>query len=168
MKRLLFLLLLGAIGAFFVRGFLIEGIYLASDSMAPTLNTNDHVLVNKAAYLFKSPQHGEIVLLKVPQIPDKELVKRVIAVGGDQIEIRRKTVYLNGKKLDESYARFDKPDVMFKGDNIDALQIPKGYVFVMGDNRDFSGDSRDWKAASGDWSPYVPVRAVKGKIILNK
>jgi signal peptidase I len=168
LKRLLFLVALGAAGAFIVRSYFIEGIYLASDSMAPTLNTNDHVLVNKLIVHFRSPRRGEIVMFHTPQGPDKDLIKRVIAIGGDQIEIRKKQVYLNGAPLKEKYVRFLEPDIMYKGDNIPPIQIPQGYIFVMGDNRDASGDSRDWKSADGEWSPYVPLSTVKGVVILNK
>lgn len=168
LKRIVFLLALGAIGAFFVRGFLIEGIYLVSDSMAPTLKSDDHVLVNKLTYLLRTPRRGEIVMIHTPQRNDKDLIKRVIALGGDELEIRQKKVYLNGALLEEPYTQFIQPDQLFKGDNIPPLQVPHGYVFVMGDNRDVSGDSRDWKTPEGDWSPYVPLSAVKGRVILTK
>jgi signal peptidase I len=134
--------------------------------MAPTLKTNDHVLVNKAVFAWRPPKRGEIVVFHTPQGPDKDLVKRVIAVGGDQIEIRKKAVFLNGELLTEPYVQFLQPTLMFKGDNIPPLQIPVGYVFVMGDNRDVSGDSRDWKNNVGDWSPYVPLDSIKGKVIM--
>jgi signal peptidase I len=124
--------------------------------------------VNKLALHFRKPRRGEIVVFHTPQGPNKDLVKRVIAVGGDEIEIRRKRVYLNKEKLEEPYTQFVQPDTMLKGDNISPLRIPDGYLFVMGDNRDVSGDSRDWKNADGEWSPYVPLDALQGVVILNK
>jgi signal peptidase I len=159
---------LGAAGALFVRHYVVEGIYLASDSMAPTLRTGDHVVVNKAAFLWRKPRRGEIVMIHTPQSPEKDLVKRVIGLGGDQLEIRKKKVFINGELLDEPYVRFLEPNIMYKGDNIPPIQIPAGYVFVMGDNRDASGDSRDWKTKDGEWAPYVALGAIKGHVLLNK
>jgi len=99
------------------------------------------------------------------QEPEKGLVKRVIAVEGDTIELRDKKVVLNDKILEEPYVQLLNPHDIFKGDNSAPILIPKGYVFVMGDNRDVSNDSRDWKAPDGTWAPYVPLSVVKGLVI---
>jgi len=165
MKRMLFLVLLGAVGAIGVRLFLFEGIYLASDSMAPTMPTGTHVMVNKLIYSYRKPRRGEIVVFPAPQNPKKGLVKRVIAIEGDTIEINKKRVYLNGEMLEEPYAVYKMEDTQFVGDNTPAIIIPEGYIFVMGDNRDFSGDSRDWKQPDGTWTPYVSLDSIEGKVL---
>jgi len=168
LKRILFLLVLGAVGAFFFRTALFEGIYIKSDSMAPTLTQGDHVFVNKAVLFFRPPRRGEIVTFHTPQQKEafKDLVKRVIAVEGDRIEIKEKQVILNGEPLKEPYVQRIRPHDILKGDNIAPILIPKGYVFLMGDNRDVSMDSRDFTDPSGAWSPYVPVDAIQGVVIL--
>lgn len=164
MRRWLFLIALGAAGALFVRHFLFEGIYLASDSMAPTLPQGRHVFSEKFAYAFGDPRRGDIIVFDSPVQKDRGLVKRVIAVGGDTIEIRRKRVLVNGQELVEPYVQYVRPDEILVGDNLPPTVVPRGHVFVMGDNRDVSGDSRDWKAPSGEPAPFLPLDAVRGRV----
>ena len=102
-----------------------------------------------------------------PIDPKKGLIKRVIAMEGEVLEIRDKKVYLDGRRLDEPYVQLLSPETMFVGDNWPATKIPEGMIFVMGDNRDVSGDSRDWKSPSGKAIPFLPLSAVKG-IVLEK
>ena len=156
--RILFLVALGAAGAVGVRRYGVEGIYLASDSMAPLLPEGTHLFVRKYEVLLRSPERGDIVMFESPVDEKKGLVKRVIAVEGDAVELRDKAVYLNGAPLPEPYVQFLRPDVVFKGDNLGPLTVPENHVFVLGDNRDVSGDSRDWP------SPFLPVSAVTGYV----
>ncbi len=162
MKRFLFLLLLGASGAYLFRTYAYEGIYVASESMEPTLPKDVHVMVNKFSLLLKPPRRGEIVMFESPIDAKKGLVKRVIATAGDTIEIREKKVYLNGRKLDEPYVQFLNPDTIYMGDNVPPLVVPEGHLFVMGDNRDVSGDSRDWKNPDGTPAPFLPTSKIQG------
>ncbi|MCG3204518.1 MAG: Signal peptidase I P [Elusimicrobia bacterium] len=162
MKRLLFLALLGAAGAFVFRAMCFEGIYLASESMEPQFPKDMHIMVNKLALLYKKPMRGDVVMFDSPIDPKKGLVKRVVAVEGDTVEIRDKKVYLNGKMIDEPYVQFLNPDTIFNGDNMAPLTIPSETVFVMGDNRDVSGDSRDWRSPSGEPVPFLPLANIKG------
>lgn len=164
MKNWLFLIFLGVAGAFIVRRFAFEGIYLATDSMAPGLPVGRHVMVNKFKVLFDKPDRGDVIMFDSPVNSHKGLVKRVIAVGGDEIEIRAKQVYVNGEKLIEPYVQHLNPDVKYVDDNIAAVRVPEGSYFVMGDNRDVSGDSRDWKNADGQWIPFLPGSEVKGLV----
>jgi len=163
-RRLLFLILLGAGGAFAVRRFAFEGIYLASNSMAPALPTGRHIMVNKTAFVFSKPRRGDIVMFDSPQDPERGLVKRVIAVEGDRIELRNKEVLVNGTVINEPYVQHTRPDDILVGDTRAEVTVPRGKVFVMGDNRDESGDSRDWKDAKGEWSPFLPLNSVRGLV----
>jgi signal peptidase I len=165
MRRLLFLALLGAAGAYIVRRHVIEGIVIATASMEPTLGVGDHILVNKLAYRFNPPQRGDIVVFPSP-VENKELVKRVVAVEGDRVEIRRKQVILNGQPLAEPYVQHTRPNDLLKGDNLDAGVVPTGRVFVLGDNRDQSGDSRDWRhPQTGEPILFIAVHDLKGKLM---
>lgn len=165
MMRLLWLVFLGAVGAILLRVFVFEGIYIASGSMAPTLPVGLHLFVNKMAYVNKPPQRGDIVVFPSPVDDEKDLVKRVIAVAGDEVRIVDKKVYLNGKLLDEPYVLHDRPE-MLDGDNLEVGFVPTDRVFVLGDNRDHSGDSRDWlDPKTKEHRFFIHVKALKGKII---
>lgn len=120
----------------FVRPTLVQG-----SSMYPTLEEKDYLIINRVAYNHKEPKRGDIIVFKTDLVQangkEKDLVKRVIALPGDQIKITDNKVYLNGKLQDEKYIHGEKTE----GD-IDMV-IPEGYVFAMGDNRENSMDSRD-------------------------
>jgi signal peptidase I len=164
LKRFLYLLALGIVGAFFVRHYCYEGVYIASESMEPTLPKNRHVMVNKFSRWYREPARGDVIMFDAPSNSQKGMIKRVIAVGGETIEIRDKKVYINGRRLDEPYVQFLNPDTLFIGDNIPPLTIPENHLFVMGDNRDVSGDSRDWKSPRGRHTPFLAVSKVKGYV----
>jgi signal peptidase I len=105
-------------------------------SMEPTLIEGQRLIVGKVAYLFKGPQHGDIVIVRPPIETDKEYVKRLIGLPGDVIMIKSGTVYLNGVPLVEPYLkaapRADFPSYV----------VPDKQYFLMGDNRNNSNDSR--------------------------
>ncbi len=102
-------------------------------SMQPTLSEGDWLLVNKMAMSMSSPHHGDVMIIRDPQRPDGSsvyLVKRVIGLPGDVIEIRGGSLYLNGEKLEEAYAGGDRTEGVFP-----PLTVGKDKLFVMGDNR---------------------------------
>lgn len=164
MKRWLFLIFLGTVGAYVLRTYAYEGIYIASESMEPTLPLNEHVMVNKWIVHTHSPRTGDIIVFPSPVDPNKGLVKRVIAVSGQTVEMQKKKVIVDGHPLDEPYVQYLKPDQVFVGDTFAPVEVPQGTVFVLGDNRDVSGDSRDWKNANGERIPFVPVDTINGYI----
>ncbi|MEW6558249.1 MAG: signal peptidase I [Elusimicrobiota bacterium] len=166
MKRILWLVFVAVFIALILRTFVFEGIYIASDSMLPTLQLNDHFFVDKLTYNFRQPQRGEIIVFKSPVTDEKELVKRIIAVGGDIVTIQNKDVFVNSQKLEEPYTQHTRPDEILKGDKITDLKIPENCFFVLGDNRDESNDSRDWfDSKTGEHIYFIHKDFVKGKII---
>ena len=140
---------LGVIGggiaiALLVEAFLIQAFWIPSPSMEPTLDVGDRVLVNKLSYRFHDVNRGDVVVFERPPGAStgqngeiKDLIKRVIAVGGDSIEAKEGTVFVNGDQIDEDYLEPGTPT-----DNLPLTAIPEGQVFVMGDNRTNSEDSR--------------------------
>ena len=168
MFRLLYLVALALVGAFIFRAFAFERIEIASGSMEPTLPIGTKVMVNKLAYLFHPPQRGDIVSFPSP-VEKKELVKRIVAVSGENVRIVRKEVLINGKPLAEPYVKHTRPNELLAGDDLDMGQVPVGYLVLMGDNRDESGDSRDWVgAATGVPVPFVSEKSIEGKLMVEK
>ena len=134
--------------------------------MEPTLHVDTHFWVNRWIYRLHSPERGDIVDFRSPVDGERGLIKRVIAVPGDDIELRDKKVYLNGKILEEPYAMYKRANELLAGDNLGPLKVPGNSVFVLGDNRDESYDSTTWKdAKTGKPIYYLPVKNIKGRLI---
>jgi signal peptidase I len=134
----------GMIIAFVIEAFLVQAFYIPSPSMVPTLNVDDRVLVNKLSYRLHDVHRGDLIVFERPPAASrgaegeiKDLIKRVIAVGGDTIEARNQLVYVNGERIDESYLESGTPT-----NDLPRQTVPEGHVFVMGDNRTNSEDSR--------------------------
>jgi signal peptidase I len=121
-------------------------------SMAPTLQDQDRLIVNKLAYRLADPQVGDIVMLYYPLDPNKTFVKRVIAQEGDLVRIVGGRVYRNDVLLDDSFVPPDYRGHSDWGPKV----IPEGQYFVMGDHRTHSSDSRDWG--------FVPKKYITGKV----
>lgn len=166
-KRLLFLILIAVIITLFLRAFIIEGIYVASASMEPTLPLGTNLFVEKITLRFRAPKRGDIIVFPSPMGNGRDLIKRVIGLPADEIEIKKKIVYINGQELVEKYVQYTRKNEILEGDNLPAIIVPEGKLFVLGDNRDESGDSRDWKDASTNEHIYfIPIDTIKGRIVV--
>lgn len=145
--------------AFCIRTFLVEPYMVEGSSMYPTLVNHERVMVDKLSYFFADPKKGEIIVFRYPKDQSRDFIKRVIAVGGDTIEMRQGKVFVNGTMLNEGYIYKDDP----KGPNLSDYKksvVPEGHIFVLGDNRNNSEDSR---FADVD---FVPLQLVKGRAAL--
>ncbi len=123
-------------------------------SMAPTLQDQDRLIVNKLTYRLGAPRRGDIVMLYYPVNPDKSFVKRVIAEEGDTVRIVDGRVYVNDIPLDDEYV----PSEYRSHDDWGPQMISEGYYFVMGDHRNNSSDSRHWG--------LVPKKYIIGKVLV--
>ena len=127
--------------------FIAKPFYIPSESMVPTLERNDRVLVNKLSYRMHDVNRGDIIVFKAPEGTDpavKDLVKRVIALPGETVEARNGKIFIDGKELRETYL----PEgtitncASFKEQCFPTGKIPEDQYWVMGDNRTSSKDSR--------------------------
>lgn len=124
-------------------------------SMEPTLQEDEWLFINKIGYIVGEPQHSDVVILKDPTQVNREkkfLVKRIVALAGDTVEVRDGIVFVNGKALQEVYT-----DIEIEDGDYGPQEVPEGKVFVMGDNRHMgaSFDSRSFGA--------VPLKSLEGK-----
>jgi signal peptidase I len=123
-------------------------------SMAPTLEDQDRLIVNKLAYRLGEPRRNDIVMLYYPLNPDKSFVKRVIAEEGDSVRIVNGVVYVNDIPQRDEFV----PMEFRSHDDWGPQVIPEGYYFVMGDHRSNSSDSRHWG--------MVPKKYIIGRVQL--
>jgi len=165
MKRILIITFITLAAVLAVREYAYEPMYIASESMAPTLYVGQRLIMDKLAFKFRSPARGEIIVFRSPVGQEHESVKRVIAVPDDTVELRSKEVWLNGEKLFETYTQHTRANETLDGDNLGPLVVPKDALFVLGDNRDNSEDSATWKdPATGQKMYFLPLSSVTGKI----
>lgn len=130
--------------AFLVRTFVVAHFVVEGESMYSTLDTGDRVFVNKLSYRLHSPNRGDVVVLhEITGASERDLIKRVIGLPGETLEMRNCQVLIDGKVLNEPYL---DPEVVTPtncgGDYVFQGEIPPNHVFVMGDNRGGSQDSR--------------------------
>jgi len=138
-----------------IRTYVIQPYVIPTGSMIPTIEIGERVLANKFIYRFSDPQPGDVVVFDDPTETVPTLIKRVIAVGGQTVDIREQSVFVDGVKLEESYT-FGKPTE--PGDVMLPITIPEGEVWLMGDNRTNSHDAR--------WFGPQPVTILRGRAFL--
>jgi len=164
--------------ALFVRTFVVQAFKIPTGSMENNLLIGDHLLVNKFVFAptltgleqtllpIDPIRRGDILVFKFPEDPNRDFIKRVIGLPGDTLELKQKTVYINGKALDEPYVQFLFPDDLPSEAGLAGtdprrrfgpVTVPADMFFMMGDNRANSEDSRFWG--------FLPRSYVKGKAL---
>lgn len=137
--------------------FLAQATRVEGQSMEPNLHTNERIIIEKLSYRFHDPQRGDIVVIRPPQRSSVPLIKRVIGLPGDWVEIQGGAVYVNGELLDEPYLDQQTLGMM------PATLVPEESVFVLGDNRRASNDSRSFGVVPYEdiigkaWFRYWPI-----------
>lgn len=135
--------------AVILRTFVVQAYHIPTESMENTLLVGDYLLVDKFSYHFREPEPGDIIVFQYPLNPNKDYVKRCVAIEGQVVEMRDKVLYVDGEeRTDVSTATYIDPKILpaslSNRDNFAPIRVPPGQVFVLGDNRDNSRDSRVW------------------------
>lgn len=126
---------------FLIRPFFLEPFYIPSNSMVPTLQEGDRVLVNKLSYRMGEPERGEVVVFYGTEEsghPEEIYVKRIVGLPGEWVTLRDGKAFVQGMPLDEAYV------IQEPYSDFGPYRVPEGTYFVMGDNRSDSRDSRYW------------------------
>jgi signal peptidase I len=155
-----------------IQAFLVKPFRIPSESMVPTLEIGQRVLVDRVSFRFSDPDRGDIVVFKppagadsnvcgvehssdsacpapTPQRSDTNFIKRVVAVPGDRLTVIDGAVYINGRRQSQSYARLDSTCGICNLRR--PITIPEDHYFMMGDNRGASADSREWGPVPKKW-----------------
>jgi signal peptidase I len=159
-------ILIDLVLAVFIRTFAVQAYKIPSGSMIPTLLVGDYILVNRLEYGLRIPYYkyifrwgeikrGDVIVFVFPEDPSKDFIKRVIALPGETIEIKRKKIYIDGREIEDKWGFFSDNYFGPPRDDFGPFQVPPEHVFVMGDNRDESNDSRFWGP--------VNIQNIKGK-----
>jgi signal peptidase I len=153
LRAIILALVVGSILSLTIRPTLVSG-----NSMAPTLYDRNYLIIDKMSYRFDVPKRGDIIVfktsLKTADGSPKDLIKRVVAIPGDEIIISDGRVYINNQLLEETYIL----ETYTEGEL--TLTIPENQYFVLGDNRTVSMDSRSKDVG------LVPRDAIRGKILI--
>jgi signal peptidase I len=136
---------------FFLITFVAQAFRVQGTSMLPLLHDSERIIVNKFVYRFQPIARGDVVVFWYPKDPSVSFIKRVIALPGDVIEIRRGSVHVNGRVVPEAYVRAGFKD----DDSYPPEEVKRGYYYVLGDHRNSSNDSRNWG--------QVPEKYIYGK-----
>jgi signal peptidase I len=169
-------LIIAVILALYVRTWVFQAFKIPTGSMEPNLLVGDHLIVNRMVFApavtgferallpGRAIRRGDVVVFKFPKDPERDFIKRVIGLPGDELALKQKKIHINGKPIDEPYAHYlepPSPDGQPKGDSrleqYGPVTVPAGQYFMMGDNRDNSEDSRYWG--------FMPANYVKGEAL---
>jgi signal peptidase I len=140
--------------ALIVRALIVQSYHIPSESMEDTLLKGDFLFASKFIYgaripmtdyrlpAVTDPKPGDVIIFKYPRDGKTDYIKRCVAIEGQTVEVKGKILKVDGKVMEESYTKYIRGGSVLS--NFGPRKVPKGYVFVMGDNRDNSSDSREW------------------------
>ncbi|MGH4050533.1 MAG: signal peptidase I [Clostridium sp.] len=140
--------------AVFIINFIFQIVVVNGESMMPTLQNNDKLILEKLSKQIVATKRNDIVVIKYPADTRQRLIKRVIAVAGDTVKISDNRMYINGKIVNEFY----KNEIFMK--DYDETMVPADSIFVLGDNRNFSKDSRSRDIG------FVKLNLLEGKAVI--
>jgi signal peptidase I len=131
-----------AVGTYFVGShFFLQKVVVDGNSMNPTLHSDDTFMLNRVEFLFRKPQWGDIVVIRDPEVGCLS-IKRIVAVEGQRVELQDGQVFVDGRKLSESYLRPGTKTFSYHKSDVEEFACGSDHYFVLGDNRPESADSR--------------------------
>ena len=133
-------LFVSAIASVLIITFLYQPVRVEGTSMLPRLEDRDRLFINKFVYHLSAIERGDVVVFHYPRDPEKSYIKRVIGLPGDRLRIDHGQVWLNGRRLTESYVPEEYQDTR----SVAEMVIPEGTYYMMGDHRSISSDSREF------------------------
>lgn len=150
-------LLIATVLALIIRTFLITPFKIPTGSMNPTLKPGDKIFVNRLIYRFRKPQRGDVIVFRYPEDPSRDFIKRLVASGGETIEIADGKVIINGEAVNypEIFQQINYENRGAYGALDAQITIPEDCYFVLGDNSGSSRDSRYWG--------FVPRKLLLGR-----
>jgi signal peptidase I len=155
-KEILVIFVCAIILAALIKSFIIDSRVIPTTSMVPTIEVGDRVIMWRLAYTFNNePQRGDIIVFTPPAELNEtsDLIKRVIGLPGETVEVKDGYVYINGEALEEDYLK-EQPTYTYG-----PVTVPEDSYFIMGDNRNVSVDSHMWL------NPFLSEDEIKGKVI---
>jgi signal peptidase I len=163
--------------ALFIRTFVVQAFKIPTGTMEPNLLVGDHLLVNKFVFSphasslerallpVRAVERGDVVVFKFPEDPERDFIKRIMALPGETIEVRGTQLLIDGTPIAQPFAHFmlphDPASPLSGGDpreHYGPATVPAGHYFAMGDNRDNSQDSRYWG--------FLPAHYIKGRALM--
>jgi len=164
-------IIIALILALLIRAFVVQAFKIPSGSMIPTFEIGDRIFVNKFIYgpripftdimlpAIREPQRGDVIVFVSPEVPRRDFVKRLIALGGESVEIKDGNIYINGSRIEGPVSAcsnnyYNRGEY---GEEGKTITVPKDSYFVLGDNSNNSRDSRYWG--------FVPKKSLIGKAI---
>ncbi|MGI6684739.1 MAG: signal peptidase I [Bacillota bacterium] len=151
-REMIFTIIIAGLITFIIKFYFLDNRIIPTSSMYPTIYAGDMVFVNKLVYRFSVPQRGDIIVFEPhEEVSKDDLIKRIIALPGETVEIKDHQVFINGEAIEEPYLN-EAPQYDFG-----PVEVPKEHLFVLGDNRNMSFDSHRWP------DPFLEISSVKGK-----
>jgi signal peptidase I len=156
-------IIISAVLALLVRTYVVQAFRIPSGSMEDTLLVGDFLLVSKFIYRFTDPKPGDVIVFRYPMDPKRDFIKRCVATEGQTVLIKDKVLYVDGEPISNpKKSKFVDSKVYPAGlnsrDNFGPAKVPRGHLFVLGDNRDNSRDSRYWG--------FLNERLIKGRAFI--
>lgn len=160
--RQILIVILVAIGVFFISRATVQSFVVLGSSMNPNLEDGQRIMVDKALYRIRDPHRGEVIVFQPPNGREVDFIKRVIGLPGDTVEIKDGLVFINGYAINEPYIKAQPTYTMAE------KEVPAGEYFVLGDNRNNSNDSHSWGTVPQDniigkaWLSFWPPGTITG------